>query len=39
MTRPKLVIADEPTGALDTRTSAAVLTLLRECVDDLARLS
>ncbi|WP_181313010.1 ABC transporter ATP-binding protein [Nocardioides campestrisoli] len=28
--RPTVVFADEPTGALDSRTGAAVLTLLRE---------
>src|SRR5881227_2491245 len=33
VTRPEVVFADEPTGALDTRTSRSVLTLLRELVD------
>ncbi|MDH6145618.1 putative ABC transport system ATP-binding protein [Kitasatospora sp. GP30] len=33
VTRPDVVFADEPTGALDTRTAAAVLALLRESVD------
>ncbi|MET8700825.1 ABC transporter ATP-binding protein [Kitasatospora sp. NPDC004723] len=33
VTRPAVVFADEPTGALDTRTAAAVLGLLRETVD------
>ncbi|WP_335936419.1 ABC transporter ATP-binding protein [Streptomyces sp. PTD5-9] len=33
VTRPAVVFADEPTGALDTRTAAAVLALLRESVD------
>ncbi|WP_030613364.1 ABC transporter ATP-binding protein [Streptomyces achromogenes] len=33
VTRPAVVFADEPTGALDTRTAAAVLGLLRESVD------
>ncbi|MFD4033795.1 ABC transporter ATP-binding protein [Streptomyces sp. NPDC058637] len=33
VTRPAVVFADEPTGALDTRTAAAVLSLLRESVD------
>ncbi|MFJ9691512.1 ABC transporter ATP-binding protein [Kitasatospora sp. NPDC101183] len=34
VTRPAVVFADEPTGALDTRTAAAVLALLRESVDE-----
>ena len=33
VTRPEVVFADEPTGALDTRTGRAVLALLREAVD------
>jgi putative ABC transport system ATP-binding protein len=33
VTRPAVLFADEPTGALDTRTSRAVLGLLREIVD------
>ena len=33
VTRPEVVFADEPTGALDTRTGRAVLALLREVVD------
>ena len=32
--RPDVVFADEPTGALDTSTSAEVLGLLREIVDE-----
>ncbi|MFD0823437.1 ATP-binding cassette domain-containing protein, partial [Micromonospora zhanjiangensis] len=31
-TRPEVVFCDEPTGALDTRTAAEVLTLLRAVV-------
>jgi len=33
VTRPDVLFADEPTGALDTRTSREVLGLLREIVD------
>jgi putative ABC transport system ATP-binding protein len=33
ITRPDVVFGDEPTGALDTVTGRAVLTLLREAVD------
>jgi putative ABC transport system ATP-binding protein len=33
ITRPEVVFADEPTGALDTRTGRGVLALLREVVD------
>jgi len=31
--RPDVIFCDEPTGALDTRTAAEVLTLLRRAVD------
>ena len=31
--RPEVIFCDEPTGALDTRTAAGVLTLLRQAVD------
>ena len=34
VTRPEVVFADEPTGALDTRTGREVLALLREIVDE-----
>jgi putative ABC transport system ATP-binding protein len=37
VTRPDVVFADEPTGALDTRTGRGVLTLLREVVDEDGR--
>jgi putative ABC transport system ATP-binding protein len=33
VTRPEVVFADEPTGALDTRTGRGVLSLLREVAD------
>jgi putative ABC transport system ATP-binding protein len=33
VTRPEVVFADEPTGALDTRNGLGVLALLREVVD------
>ncbi|MEY9929247.1 putative ABC transport system ATP-binding protein [Catenulispora sp. GP43] len=35
--RPEVVFADEPTGALDTRTAKQVLRLLRDLVDDLGQ--
>ena len=34
VTRPEVVFADEPTGALDTRTGHGVLELLRDIVDE-----
>jgi putative ABC transport system ATP-binding protein len=34
VTRPEVVFADEPTGALDTRTGRDVLALLRQVVDE-----
>ncbi|MFE9116180.1 ABC transporter ATP-binding protein [Streptomyces sp. NPDC007172] len=33
VTRPEVIFADEPTGALDSRTGRQVLALLREIVD------
>ena len=33
--QPDVIFADEPTGALDTRTGKAILSLLREAVDGL----
>jgi putative ABC transport system ATP-binding protein len=35
ITNPEVVFADEPTGALDTRTALEVLGLLRQAVDEL----
>jgi putative ABC transport system ATP-binding protein len=35
--RPEVVFGDEPTGALDSRTSAQLLGFLRTAVDDLGQ--
>lgn len=35
--RPDLIVADEPTGALDTASGIALLELLRACVDEYGR--
>ena len=35
MSRPTVIVADEPTGNLDSRSSAEVLDLLRRAVDEL----
>lgn len=37
VTRPEVIFCDEPTGALDTRSAAAVLDLLRSAVDRYGR--
>ena len=37
ITRPEVVLADEPTGALDTRTARQVLDLLRSIVDGMGQ--
>ena len=37
ITHPDVVVADEPTGALDTRSSKQVLELLRHVVDDMGQ--
>ena len=37
VTRPRVIFADEPTGALDRATSRVVLDFLRRCVDHLGQ--
>ncbi len=37
LSRPSVIFADEPTGNLDTRTSAALLSFLRDAVTELGQ--
>ncbi len=37
ITEPDVIFADEPTGALDSRSAAALLSLLRVCANELGR--
>ena len=37
VTRPDVIVADEPTGALDSEASGDLLTFLCHCVDDLGQ--
>ena len=37
VTRPDVIVADEPTGALDSEASDDLLDFLRHCVDDLGQ--
>ncbi|KAA5830646.1 ABC transporter ATP-binding protein [Saccharopolyspora hirsuta] len=37
VTSPDVVFADEPTGALDSKSSADILEFLRRCVDELGQ--
>jgi putative ABC transport system ATP-binding protein len=37
ITQPDMVVADEPTGALDSRSGRQVLELLRQVVDEMGQ--
>jgi putative ABC transport system ATP-binding protein len=37
LSRPEIVFADEPTGNLDSRSGAEILTFMRQAVDDLGQ--
>ncbi|GMA18046.1 hypothetical protein GCM10025862_00670 [Arsenicicoccus piscis] len=37
MTRPDVIFADEPTGALDSVSGQELLSFLRRCVDELGQ--
>ena len=37
LSRPEIIFADEPTGNLDSRSGAEILTFMREAVDDLGQ--
>jgi putative ABC transport system ATP-binding protein len=37
VTRPAVIFADEPTGNLDSKSSADVMALLRRAVDELGQ--
>ena len=36
-TRPQIIFGDEPTGNLDSRSSAEVLTFMRRAVDEMSQ--
>ena len=37
LSRPEIIFADEPTGNLDSRSGAEILTFMRKAVDDLGQ--